>query len=397
MGSSFRHHFPIFANNFDQNGIVYFDSAATTLKSTQTIKKAIDFYTHETSSVSRGTNALAEKNTLLFEETRQKFADFINASPEEIVFTSNCTDAINLVASSLDYSIRNEIVVSILEHHSNYLPWKYRGRVHTIGLDASGKINLEELAKTVSERTKVIATTYVSNVTGNIQPVQEIVEMGRHYEALTLIDAAQAVSHIPIDVKQIDCDFMTFSAHKMFGPSGVGMLYGKKEALQLLKPKNMGGGMVNKIEQDAVSFKSCPHLFEAGTPNIEGVLGLGGALDFFAQHPLYNLRKTLHSLDSYLKAQIRELPFIHLPFAISDDHIPIVTFCPQSGINVEHLATMLSDCHNIYVRSGYHCAQPLSASHNIAGSLRVSLHIYNTTEEIDKFISVLKDLKPILQ
>ena len=397
MESPFYDHFPIMTNNFRKNGILYFDSAATTLKTAQTIQRVMDFYTQETSSVARGANALVEKNTLAFEETRQKFAEFINASPEEIVFTGNCTDAINLVASGLDYSDRSEIIVSVLEHHSNLLPWREHGSVRAIGLDAHGKVDVTALEKSVSEKTKILATTYVSNVTGNIQPVQDIVDIAHRWGALTLIDGAQAASHIPIDVKKIGCDFMTFSAHKMFGPSGVGMLYGKKEALKRLKPKNMGGGMVNKIEPNSISFREYPHFFEAGTPNIEGVLGLGGSLDFFAQHPLSSLRASLHTLESYLVASMKELPFIHLPFAIADQHIPIVSFRPKSDINIDYLATLLSDGHNIYVRSGYHCAQPLFSTHKISGSLRASLHVYNTLEEIDKFISVLKDLEPILK
>lgn len=397
MESPFCDHFPILANAFRKRGILYFDSAATTLKTAQTIQRVMDFYTQETSSVSRGANALVEKNTMAFEETRQKFAEFINASPEEIVFTSNCTDAINLVASGLDYSERNEVIVSILEHHSNFLPWTERGVVRTVGTDADGKVDVAAMEGLTSKKTKIIATTYVSNVTGNIQPVQDIVDIGHRWGALTLIDGAQAASHIPIDVKKIDCDFMTFSAHKMFGPSGVGMLYGKGEVLERLKPKNMGGGMVNKIKPNSISFKTHPHFFEAGTPNIEGVLGLGGALDFFAQHPLSSLRSTLHDLDSYLIARMKELSFIDLPFPISDQHIPIVSFRPKSGVDIDYLATLLADAHNIYVRSGYHCAQPLFSAHEVSGSLRISLHVYNTLKEIDTLISVLEDLKPILQ
>lgn len=395
--SCFRDDFPIFKNNFDKNEIIYFDNAATSLKPSSVVSKIMDFYTKETSSVSRGTNALVEKNTAYFEETRQKFADFINASPEEIIFTNNCTDAINLVASGLDYSDKNEIIVSILEHHSNLLPWNEKGKVVSVGIDNSGNIDLDELLKKVTKKTKLIAVTYVSNVTGNIQPVEKIVEIGKRFDVLTLIDAAQAVSHFPIDVKKVNCDFMAFSGHKMFGPSGVGMLYGKKEALRQLKPRSFGGGMVNKIELNKVSFQPIPRCFEAGTPNIEGVLGLGAALDYFSRINFSNVLQTLHSLEVLLVSRMRELPFIDFPFSISDNHIPIVTFRPKSSINLEYLSSILSDSHNIYLRSGYHCAQPLFASSNVAGALRVSLHMYNTENEINKFVSVLKTLEPILK
>lgn len=397
MVSQYRDDFPIFKNSFDPSKIIYFDNAATTQKPIHVINKVHQFYTKETSSISRGFNSLAEKNTLACDETRQKFAEFINASPEEIIFTHNCTHAINTVASGLDFSKQNEILISLLEHHSNFLPWNERGNVKIVETDPNGIIDLEKLSQAVNGKTKIISTTYVSNVTGNIQPVEDIVEIAHRNGILSLVDAAQAVSHIPIDVKKINCDFMTFSAHKMFGPSGVGVLYGKKESLKSLTPQNWGGGMVNKITPEHISYQPIPYIFEAGTPNIEGILGLGGALNYLFEKNISKIAKTLHSLDTLLIARMKELNFIEILFPISDKHIPIITFRPKSSISIDFLSSILSDSHNIFLRSGYHCAQPLFTASKISGGLRISLQIYNTEAEIHKFISILEQLEPLLK
>jgi len=394
MSEMFRDRFPIF-KRFSNTGTVYFDNASTTLKPIDVIERVSSFYSEETSSVARGTHSLAEKNGLAFEDVRQRFAEFINASSDEIIFTKNCTGSINLVASGVCCSDKDEFIVSILEHHSNFLPWKKRGKVRCVGVDVQGRIDLNELADLISKDTKLIAVTMVSNVTGNVQPVKRIAELARSKGVLTLVDAAQAAGHMPIDVRDIGCDFMSFSAHKMFGPSGLGMLYAKKECMHMLKPNDFGGGMVNKVSQEDLSFKEAPYLFEAGTPNIEGVLGLGGALDFLSKNQ--GIFSRVQVLEKYLLERMKELLFINFPFPVSDDHVPIISFRPNSGINDGYVASILSDSHGICVRSGYHCAQPLFSLGGEAGVLRASLHVYNTEDEIDRFVSVLNDLKPMLE
>lgn len=293
-----KSHFPII-NYFEKKHIIYADSAATTLKLKTVIDSVSNFYSFETSNVFRGLHLLAETATEKVEMSRDIVAAFIGANSSEIVFTSGATESINIVANGIEYEDDSEIIVSILEHHSNYLPWIEKAKVISLEIDEYGYIDIEQLRDNITCKTKLIAVTYISNVTGNIQPIKNIIDIAHQNGINVLVDATQAISHIPIDVKEIDCDYLVFSSHKIFGPSGVGVLYCKDSLLDKLNILKFGGGMVNRIYSNRnIIYKDPPYSFEAGTPNIEGIIGLGASLDFFRNNRLaiYNYLCELESI-----------------------------------------------------------------------------------------------------
>ncbi len=391
---NFREDFPIFKNEFEPKGIIYFDSASTTLKPQKVISRITQFYEYETSNVSRGNHVLSERNTQAIEDVRAKTASFIKAQSNEILFTSNCTDAINLVANCLDFSDKDEVIVTIMEHHSNYLPWLQKANVKIVQLDQNGLIDLKHLEELITDKTKLIAFSYASNITGNIQPVEEIIKLAKKNNILTLIDAAQIMSHSPVDMRKLDCDFLAFSAHKMLGPSGLGILYVKKERQDLLRPIKFGGGMVNKVELDEITLQDFPYSFEAGTPNIEGILGFGAAIDYIVEKGFDSMQEHLNSLENYFRNALSKLDFIDLLLIASTKHLPIFTIVIKNPkVDIKDLTQMFSDSYNIMVRGGFHCCQLLFNQLNLTGGIRASLHIYNTKEDIDKFIQVLGKLR----
>ncbi len=391
-----REDFPIL-NEENQRKFVYMDSASTSLKP-EIVRNAVNrFYVQCTSNVSRASHFLSEEIFEIFDQVREKVASFINAKKSEIIFTHNCTDSINLVANGLTLNKNDEVILSILEHHSNFLPWYERTCLKIISLDEQGLIDLNSLKKLITNKTKLITVPYISNVTGNIQPVKEIAKLARENGILCLIDAAQAAGHIPIDVFDIDCDFLAFSSHKMLGPNGVGILYVKNEIQQLLSPSKQGGGVVNKIEPNKVEYLSGYSLFEAGTPNIEGILGLGAAIDYIDLIDINNVLSYLQKLESYCRMQLESLTSIYLPFTISNNHSPIFSFRPKnSKTEMAFITRTLSDVHKIALREGYQCAQPLYNSKTLNGSIRISLYLYNTFEEIDYLINALKSLHNLM-
>lgn len=392
---NFRKDFPIFEKEFDKNDVVYLDSAATTLKPKSVISKVVQFYEHETSNVARGNHFLAENNTIAVESVRSKIASFIKAESTEIAFTLNCTDSINIIANSLNFDPNDEIIVSVMEHHSNYLPWLAKANIKFVDLDENGIVDLKQLESLITNKTKVIAISFVSNVTGVIQPVEDIVKIAKKRGILTLIDAAQPMSHFPVNVKKIDCDFMAFSSHKMFGPSGVGVLYAKKETHPLLKSTRLGGGVVNEVDFGKTSYKSFPYEFEGGTPNIEGILGFGAAIDYIIEKGFDEISFHLNALESYLSSELEKLDFIDLFIPSKKNHIPIFTIIPKNPkADLLYLSHMLSYSYKIIVRGGFQCCQLLyKQKKQIRGGIRISLHIYNTKEDIDRLIEGLNKLK----
>ena len=326
-----KSHFPII-NYFEKKHIIYADSAATTLKLKTVIDSVSNFYSFETSNVFRGLHLLAETATEKVEMSRDIVAAFIGANSSEIVFTSGATESINIVANGIEYEDDSEIIVSILEHHSNYLPWIEKAKVISLEIDEYGYIDIEQLRDNITCKTKLIAVTYISNVTGNIQPIKNIIDIAHQNGINVLVDATQAISHIPIDVKEIDCDYLVFSSHKIFGPSGVGVLYCKDSLLDKLNILKFGGGMVNRIYSNRnIIYKDPPYSFEAGTPNIEGIIGLGASLDFFRNNRLaiYN---HLRALNAYIVDKFRQFDFVKFPFVLSKEHIPIFSILPHNTI-----------------------------------------------------------------
>lgn len=397
MSSPFRKDFPIFEKRLDPEKIIYFDSASTTLKPKIVIDAIANHYEYETANVSRSTHFLSEKVTILFEESREKVASFIKASPDEIVFTYNCTDSLNMLAKGLIFEAEDEVIIPLLEHHSNYLPWKTRAKVKIVRIDEKGLVDLNHLENLLNDKTKLISFTYAPNTSGNIQPAKKIVDLAKQKGILTCIDLAQAISHMPINLLELDCDFAAFSGHKMFSPSGVGVLYVNKRVQHLLNPTRIGGSTVDKVSVEDVLMRPFPYNFEGGTPNIEGVIGLGKAVDYISANGFSSISKHLDTLEKHFKSLILKSNLIVSHFPISNAHLPIFTFCPRnSKTSIAYISRILSDAYKILVRDGMHCAQLLYHSQNSLGGIRVSLHIYNTTEEIDRFGEALENLRFLL-
>lgn len=393
---AWRNDFPILLNG--NSSLIYLDSAATSLKPKSVINAVSGFHYDKCSSVHRSTHLLTEKASNVFNSAREKVASFINAQSNEIIFTHNTTDSINMVANGLNLKADDEIIISILEHHSNVIPWQQHSVTKTALIDDSGIVDIDQLEKLITKKTKLIAISYVSNVTGKIQPIRAISKIAREHGILLLVDSAQAVGHIPVDVIDIDCDFLTFSSHKMLGPSGVGILYGKATALNKLNPSRFGGGMVNKVSGNDVQFHNGPQLFEAGTPNVEGVTGLGVAIDYLNELGLLNVYHYLKDLDCYFKQKLHGCTSLKSPFNYENDHVSIFSLLPlKAHCNLDFIAGLLSDTYGIALRSGFHCAQPLFSFKNLSqGCLRVSLHLYNTKDDIDSFFDAIKNIHDLI-
>lgn len=390
--------FPMLNEENHDKKFIYMDSASTTLKPTMVIDAVSKFYTNYTSNVSRSSHFLSEKVFEAYDLVREKVASFVNARKNEIIFTHNCTDSINQVVRGLCLKKDDEVILSILEHHSNFLPWYEHATVKIVRVDENGMIDLNHLHELTTDKTKLIAATYISNVTGNIQPTKDIVQIAKEKGVLSLIDAAQAVGHLPIDVFDVDCDFLVFSAHKMLGPSGVGVLYVKEEAFGTLSPPQYGGGMVNKVTSQHIDYFTGYSLFEAGTPNIEGILGLGAAIDYLEQAGMQRITSYLDHLETYCRQELLSSNLVNFPFPMTASvHSPIFAFVPQNNkADIRYISNVLSDVHGIAVRDGFQCAQPLYSSENLNGAIRVSLYLYNTIEEIDALIYALNKLRKLL-
>ncbi|MGS2721563.1 SufS family cysteine desulfurase [Paraglaciecola aestuariivivens] len=388
-----RQHFPIFSAPEKQSW-VYLDSAATSQKLQSVIDITQAYYQEQAVNVHRSSHQLASAVTAEFEQARHKVQKFIGAKQaEEIVWTKGATEAINLVANGLGqsyFTAGDEILISALEHHANIVPWqqvakKLNLQLKVIPVDAKGVIQLEQALKLINANTALVAIGHVSNALGNINPIAPIIKKAQQFNALTLIDGTQAVNHLQVDVQKIDCDFYVFSGHKMFGPTGIGVLYGKYHLLEQLPPYQTGGEMIVKVSFSESSFQPPPLKFEAGTPNIAGVLGMKAAIDFIQQHR-QAMQKIEHSLYQALLSGLNDIPEITL-WGDTQHSISLQSFTVN---NISHydLAVLL-DKHNIAIRVGHHCAMPLMETLGIDGTLRVSIGPYNTLEEIQTFVQVL--------
>lgn len=398
-----KSHFPILRH---QPNLVYLDSAATSLKPQVVIDAVTNYLGTYSANVGRGLYPLATKATVAFESAREKVATFIHALQEEIIFTSGTTESINLAAQLLTTSIQpsSNIVVTELEHHSNFLPWKELARSKSIELRIApctdeGLIDTEKLEALIDEHTRIIAFTAISNVTGGINDVAYITSLIREKNPNTIIviDAAQAIGHIAIDVKAWDADFIAFSGHKAYGPTGIGILYGKKELLEQCAPISVGGGMVINSCTDIPEYREIPYRFEAGTQNIEGAIGLGAAIDFIKNIGLETLRTHDMELTGYAIEQLRNAfgDSIRI-FGPSDieKRSSLISFTID-GIHPHDLAELLGE-KNICIRAGEHCAAPLHRKLNLPATARISFGIYTDTEEIDRLITEMSSAIKIL-
>ena len=386
--------FPVLVSN---PSLHYLDSAASSLKPKCVIDKIDYYYNNLSCNVHRGVYQLSYQATDLYEHAREIIADFINAKPEEIVFTRGASQALNLVAQSYGLTFINEgdeIITSELEHHSNFMPWlnvanKKGAKVRFVELTEEGRITVENFKKQLSDKTKLVALTYVSNVLGYITPIKDIIKICHERGIIVSVDAAQAIPHMPIDVKELDCDFLSFSGHKMCGPSGVGVLYGKFDLLEKMPPIEFGGDMADEVYKDKMSYKISPYKFETGTPIIDGVIGLGEACLYLKKIGLDNIAKHEAKLASLAVQELKKIP-------------GVIIFNPtvETGVvafNIEgvhpHDAASIYDENHVCIRAGHHCAQLVTRWLNQISTTRASFYLYNTEEDVYALVDAVKKAK----
>ncbi|HHH8015955.1 TPA: cysteine desulfurase [Listeria monocytogenes] len=393
-----RADFPILAQEINEKPLAYLDNAATSQKPKQVIEALTHYYEFDNANVHRGVHTLAARATDAYESARGKVAKFIHAREvAEIIFTRGTTSAINLVVDSYaeaNIEAGDEIVISYLEHHSNLIPWqqlaKRKGAVlKYIELEEDGTISVEQAKKTIGEKTKIVALAHVSNVLGTITPMKEIAAIAHQFGAVILVDGAQAVPHMEVDVVDLDADFYAFSGHKMMAPTGIGALYGKRELLDAMEPTEFGGEMIDFVELYDSTWKELPWKFEAGTPIIGGAIALGAAIDYLAEVGLANTHAHEQALASYAIEEMSKIEGITI-YGPKDasKRCGLVTFNLE-GAHPHDIATILDE-DGIAIRAGHHCAQPLMKWLDVSSTARASFYIYNTKEEIDALIDGLK-------
>lgn len=393
--------FPIFKNR----DISYLDSGATTQKPECVIKAIQNFYEKYNANPHRGAYSLSMDATELYENTREKIAKFINAKSEkEILFTKNASESLNLIAYS--YGLENlkpkdEVVLSIMEHHSNLVPWQYvtnktNSTLKYMYINENYELSMDEVKRKITNNTKIVGITHVSNVLGTINNVKEIINYAHEKGAIVIVDASQSIPHMRVDVQDIDADFLVFSGHKMLAPLGIGVLYGKKELLNKMNPFLMGGDMIDYVYEQETKYAELPNKFEAGTQNVEAVVGLGAAIDYIESIGYNTISKIEHELIKYAREELLKLDFIQLYITPNEEnHSSVISFNVK-GVHPHDVASIL-DQEGICIRSGNHCAQPLMRYLKIDSTCRASFYIYNTKEDVDRLVKGLQKVYSIFE
>ncbi len=391
-----RKDFPILASEVNGRPLVYFDNSATSQKPQVVIDALMEFYSRHNSNIHRGVHHLSELVSGEYEGSRSKVCDFINADkPDEVVFTNSTTGSINLLADSLSKSYLSkgdEIIVTEMEHHSNLVPWQMACErsgaiLRMLPVEDDGSLSIGLLDEIICERTKVLAVSHVSNVLGIVNPVNEICELARDNDVTSVVDAAQSIPHLGIDVQKMGCDFLAFSGHKVLAESGIGVLYGKEESLRDLPPSQGGGGMVAKVSMKGTTYADPPLRFEAGTPNISGALSLAVALDYMQNVGMREMIEHEDVLTSYMLNRLKEVEGLSL-YGTAGPRVPLFSF-NIDGIHHYDIGLVL-DKMGVAVRTGTHCAEPLMERYGVSGTVRASLAFYNTIDEIDIFFEALE-------
>lgn len=391
-----RKDFPILDRDIYNHKLVYLDNAATTQKPKQVVEAMTEEYYNVNANVHRGVHYLSQKATDLHEEAREKVRGFINAkSTSEIIFTRGTTESMNLIASSFCEEFMkegDEVIVSVMEHHSNIVPWQLQAArkgisLRVVPIDDKGEIIIEEYKKLFNEKTKIVSIAHVSNVLGTVNPIKEMIEIAHSHGVPFMVDGAQSAPHFAINVQDLDCDFFAFSGHKMYGPTGVGVLYGKESWLDRLPPYQGGGEMIESVSFEKTTFERLPFKFEAGTPDYIATHGLATAIDYIKALGIDNINKHERELTEYAMKRMREIEEIHI-FGEAENKDAVVSFL-VGDIHHLDMGTLL-DRLGIAVRTGHHCAQPLMTRLGIQGTVRASFALYNTTEEIDMLIDGIK-------
>ena len=384
-----REEFPALKQLVHGKPLVYLDNAATTQKPQLVIDAITHFYQEDCSNIHRGVHLLSERATKAYEDARLAVQQFINAAdPAEVIFVRGTTEAINLVAHSYGRThvqAGDAVLISAMEHHSNIVPWQIlceeRGaRLRVVPMNGRGELLLDEYEKLLTPRTKLVAVSHVSNALGTVNPVRQIIAMAHEHGIPVLVDGAQAVPHLPVDVQELDCDFYAFSGHKMYGPTGVGVLYGKKRLLEAMPPYQGGGDMISSVTFEKTTYNRLPFKFEAGTPNIAGVIGLGAAIEYLGRISLERVAVHEHYLLAYATERISSLPSVRL-IGTAQEKAAVLSFVLE-GVHPHDIGTVL-DQEGIAVRTGHHCAQPVMQFFGVPATARASFALYNTEEEVD--------------
>jgi len=396
-----RFDFPVLSQEVNGHPLVYFDNAATSQRPKSVIEAMDHFYLHDNANVHRGIHALSERATYGYESARSKIQHFIGAKhAKEIIFTRGTTEAINLVAQSYARThlvAGDEILISCMEHHANIVPWQMvceqtGALLKVIPINHAGELLLDDIDSLINPRTKLLAITHVSNTLGTINDIAPLIRRAHQVGAKVLIDGAQAVPHMAVDVQALDCDFYCFSGHKIYGPTGIGVLYGKAELLQQMPPFQGGGNMIKTVSFAKTTYQDIPHKFEAGTPAIAEVIGLGAALDYVTKVGLTNIAAQEHVLLVYATAQMLTVPGLTL-IGTAANKASIISFI-MDGIHPHDISTIL-DTYGIAIRAGHHCTMPLMAFYQVAATARASFAFYNTFAEVDKLVFALKQAREI--
>lgn len=394
--NTIRRQFPVLNREVKGKPLVYFDNAATSQKPQVVIDALVNYYTQYNANIHRGIHTLAEEATAAFEATRDTAQQFIHAaSREEIIFTRGTTEGINLVAYTWgrqNIKAGDEIIISALEHHSNIVPWQIlceeKGAVlKTIPVSPEGELILDEFKNLISSRTKLVAVAHASNALGTINPVKQIIDIAHSAGAVVLIDGAQSTVHLDIDVQEMDCDFFAFSSHKLYGPTGVGVLYGKKSLLEAMPPFQGGGEMIKEVTFQKTTYNDLPYKYEAGTPNIADTIAFKAAMDFVNKIGKENIRKHEEELLQYATQQLQQIPGLKI-IGTAKEKVSVISFVIDN-IHPQDIGILL-DNRGIAVRTGHHCTQPLMECFGIPGTTRASFAVYNTKEEIDELINGLE-------
>ena len=393
LSEEIKKDFPILENS----NLTYLDSGATTQKPKQVIDKIEEFYNKYNANPHRGAYSLSVEATNEYENARVKIAKFINASkPEEVIFSKNATESLNLIAYS--YGLENlkkddEVVISIMEHHSNLVPWQKMTKAKNAKLkymyvNDNYEIPDEEIETKITKNTKIVGITYVSNVLGTINPVKKIIKQAHKMGAVVVVDASQSIPHMKLDVQELDADFVVFSGHKMLAPLGIGVLYGKKSILDKMTPFLMGGDMIEYVYEQETTFASLPNKFEAGTQNVEGVIGLATAIDYIEKIGYEKIQEIEKEVVGYAKQELAKLDFLETYYTKNDEnHMGVISFNIK-GVHPHDTASVLDSC-NVAVRSGNHCAQPLLRYLGKDSTCRASFYIYNTKKDVDNLVEAL--------
>ncbi|OGT09048.1 MAG: cysteine sulfinate desulfinase [Gammaproteobacteria bacterium RBG_16_37_9] len=401
MDNKIRQLFPILQNKINNKPLIYLDNAATTQKPRSVVEAIEHFYFNDNANIHRGIYKLSQRATNAYEKSRKNIAEFINAKyTHEIIFVRNTTEAINLVAQSYGYKNfkpGDEIIISTMEHHSNIVPWqlickKTGAKLQVINIHENGELDFNHYEKLINNRTKIVAIAHASNTLGTVNPIKKIIAAAHAHNIPVLIDGAQASGHIQIDVQNLDCDFYAFSAHKMYGPTGIGILYGKEALLNSMPPYQGGGDMIKKVTFAETEYADLPQKFEAGTPNIADVVGFGATIDFIKSVGIDVIAKHEKELLKYATAAFSNVKGLKI-IGTAPEKTSIISFILDK-IHPHDVATIL-DTEGIAVRAGHHCTMPLMEFYNIPGTTRASFGLYNTKEEIDILIEALTKVRKI--